>query len=217
MTVTNRDKTRANYDMLSRWYDWLAGSGEEKAQQVALALLNGQPGERVLEIGFGTGRTLRALAQSVYPGGTLFGVDLSGGMCRVAQRKIRQTKLENICLCQADAANLPFRAHSFDALLISFTLELFTLEEIPLVLQLCREILQANGRLCITAMSDQGQKGLMMRWYQWANRQFPDVIDCRPIDIYQLLQEADFAILQTSHLSMWGLPIALVLAQPVQA
>ena len=214
MTRTNRGTTQANYDKLSRWYDWLAGSGEERAQQAALALLNAQPGERVLEIGFGAGRTLLALAQAVQLGGIVVSVDLSGRMCDIALDKLKQAALKNSHPCQGDVVNLPFRGHSFDAMLMSITLELFTPQETPIVLQMCRRMLRENGRLCITAMSNQGKQGLMMHVYQWANHQFPFIVDCRPIDLHQLLREANFTILKTHHLSMWGLPVIIVLAQP---
>ena len=80
----NRSKTEASasYDRLSRWYDLIAGSSERKFRQVGLEMLAAQAGEHVLEIGYGTGHCILALAQDVGESGLVYGVDISAGMHR---------------------------------------------------------------------------------------------------------------------------------------
>ena len=68
------------YDTLSRWYDWLAAS-ERQHTDAGLSMLAVQLGERVLEIGCGTGR---AAAQMAAMGGQVTAIDLSWGMLQVA-------------------------------------------------------------------------------------------------------------------------------------
>ncbi len=63
----------ATYDRLARWYDLLAGRWEESAKRKALDLLRAHVGERVLDVGCGTGREVAALG----PGGRLCVVALS--------------------------------------------------------------------------------------------------------------------------------------------
>src|SRR5512139_175146 len=76
-----------SYTRLSKWYDRFGGSEEPHIAE-GLRLLDLQPGERVLEVGFGTGRSLIALAHAVGSSGQVIGIDLSPGMIAVARRSL---------------------------------------------------------------------------------------------------------------------------------
>jgi ubiquinone/menaquinone biosynthesis C-methylase UbiE len=209
-----KQKAKASYNRISRWYDVLAGPFEKKHREVALRKLGAKEGERVLEIGFGTGHCLVALAQSVGHSGRVYGIDLSEGMLNIAQARIRKAGLsERVVLECGDAAELPFESGFFDAVFMSFTLELFDTPEIPTVLHGCRRVLRSGGRLCVVAMSKKGKAGVLMRAYEWAHRTFPSYVDCRPILVREALEEAGFQIADAQDRSMWGLQGELVLAQ----
>ena len=60
-----REAASASYDRMSGWYDLLARPSEKKYTELGLRMLSVQEGETVLEIGFGTGHAIVALAQSV--------------------------------------------------------------------------------------------------------------------------------------------------------
>jgi SAM-dependent methyltransferase len=71
-----------------------------------------QEGQRVLEVGCGTGGMARGLAQVVGAGGQVVGIDLSETMLVEARR--RSMNVPNVEFLQADVHQLPFADQSFD-------------------------------------------------------------------------------------------------------
>lgn len=210
----SKQQTQAHYDKLSRWYDWLAECSEQQVRDAGLQKLKVTAGETILEIGCGAGHGLQALAQSAGLAGRVFGFDLSVGMLSVSQRRLNRAGLAaRVVLNCGDAAHLPLAANSFEAIFLSFTLELFDTPEIPTVLQECQRVLHNEGRLGVVALSRRGQAGLVVKLYEWANQKFPQYIDCRPIFVQQAVAEAGFQVLDVLEMSTWGLPVEIVLAR----
>lgn len=213
----NRSKqdARASYNRLSRWYDVIAGSTEKKYRDRGLEKLSAQPGERILEIGFGTGHCLVALAKAVGAGGRIVGVDISDGMLVVARERLQAEGLgDRVDLRLGDAANLDFiEAGSLDGVFMSFTLELFDNPEIPRVLGECHRILKSGGRLAVVSMTKTHPPGLAVRVYEWFHEHMPNYADCRPIFARQAIEQGGFEIRDVSVSSMWGLPVEIVLGR----
>ncbi len=211
----SKEAARASYNRLSRWYDVIAGSTEKKYRDWGLKKLSAQPGEKILEIGFGTGHCLVALANAVGPLGQVIGLDISDGMLAIAQERLRQEGLnERSDLLLGDAANLNFiESGSLDAIFMSFTLELFDNPEIPRVLQECHRILKPGGRITVVSMSKTNPPNMAVRLYEWFHEVMPNYADCRPIFARQALEQNGFVIQDGSVSSMWGLPVEIVLGQ----
>jgi ubiquinone/menaquinone biosynthesis C-methylase UbiE len=206
---------KSTYDRLSRWYDALAGPWEAKPRAIGLSLLALREGERVLEVGCGTGQALVEIARTVGDSGCAVGVDLSAGMCAVARSRIEGLgKVEHLHLARGDVLDLPLRDRSFEAVFMSYTLELFNPTEIPRVLGECRRVLRPTGRLCVVALSREAEQGWMSRAYEWCHDQWPDIVDCRPIDARCAVERAGFAISHATTVGMAGLPVEVVLAKP---
>ena len=203
------------YSNLSRFYDWLASS-EKRFIRLGLALLHPRPGERILEIGFGTGYAQQYIAQSV-KNGLSAGLDLSIGMGRVAQRRLsRAGLLDQVDLVQSDTLPIPCQEGVFDGVYTGFTLELFDSPHIPEVLSECQRVLKPGGRLVIVSLSKDRPLGLMGRMYESFHDHFPKLADCRPIPVRHLVEEAGFEIQESMEYKMWGIPVMIITAIPIK-
>jgi len=189
---------------LSRWYDLFVGASEKKYRDLGLRLLEARPGERILEIGCGTGQAILSLATAVGAAGLVCGLDLAAGMLAVSRARVGRAALaDRAALQQGDATGLPYAAGSFDAIFMSFTLELFDTPEIPLVLQQCRTVLRPDGRLVLVILAK--QRGTAVAIYEWLHDRLPVLVDCHPIYARQLWP---------GRLSGWGglLPVYMAAA-----
>jgi ubiquinone/menaquinone biosynthesis C-methylase UbiE len=202
--LQNREETRCFYNKIAGVYDLLADRAEQPVRQMALEMLDARPGERILEIGFGTGHSLIDLARAVGTSGKVYGIDLSEKMARIARRRVRnaglQERIEIVC---GDALHLPQPDGSVDGVFMCFTLELFDTPEIPDVLSECRRVLRDTGRLVVAGMSRLTPKGLIREAFEWTHRHFPNYLDCRPILVRQALEDANFRITGFKLTKMW--------------
>lgn len=212
LPVSNtRDETRATYDRLARFYDLAEGYWERNARLAGVRALAPRPGERVVEIGFGTGEALAAVARLVGPRGSVEGVDLSPGMVTKARRRVSAAHLDSeVSLRTGDAVVLPYEDGRFDAAFASFILELLREDEIPAALAEVSRVLRPGGRLCVVALSRAGEDTLVRRLYEWGHVHFPHVLDCRPIYVAESLENAGFEGIRPLPSRLWGLRIETV-------
>src|SRR4051794_28327395 len=122
-----------NADQIAYW-NGPAGRRWAERQQVQDVLLGPvaellidrarpQPGERVLDVGCGSGATSFAFAQKVMPGGHVLGIDISEPMLTVARRSTPARLAVDFAF--ADATVYPFDAASFDLLASRFGVMFF--------------------------------------------------------------------------------------------
>jgi SAM-dependent methyltransferase len=86
------------------------------------AMLNAarlEPGERVLDVGCGTGATTIEAARRVGPAGAAIGVDISAAMLGVARQRLGDG-IDNVVFLEADAQVYPFDEGTFDAVISRF-------------------------------------------------------------------------------------------------
>jgi phosphatidylethanolamine/phosphatidyl-N-methylethanolamine N-methyltransferase len=107
--------TRSIYDFHSMFYDVTFGRLVRRRIAGAISHMNIGAGDRVLDLGIGTGASL-----DYYPRhARIMGIDLSGGMLRECKKKIEKRGMAAANLFQANALELPFGDDSFDHVFIS--------------------------------------------------------------------------------------------------
>ena len=200
------------YNRYSYVYDVIGGQFERPYALRGLDLLKVQNGECVLEVGFGTGHIIQALAQRVGRTGKVFGIDISERMCAITRRRIASSKVSNrVKIHCGDAMKLPFENAQFDALFMSFTLELFDTPEIPIILKDCKRVLKPQGRIVNVSLQKQQSYPPIERIYEWIHRLFPQWVDCRPIQGSKAFAQAGFLVKKTLVQPMFGLLVSIIL------
>ncbi len=110
-------------------------------------VLRPEPGERLLEIGVGTGYYSLDLAEWVGPDGTLELFDLQQEFLDHVLRAAPERRLTNLVPTQGDATALPYEDASVDAVILTAVLG-----EIPdsvAALREIRRVLKPGGRLVV--------------------------------------------------------------------
>jgi ubiquinone/menaquinone biosynthesis C-methylase UbiE len=105
-----------------------------------------RPGDRVLDVGCGTGTSFPFLRDAVGPEGRVYGVDLSPGMLRKAHKLCRRRRWTNVVLIEGDAADYA-APEPLDGALFSFSYN--TMPHHRRVLRQVWKQLRAGGRLVI--------------------------------------------------------------------
>lgn len=104
------------YTGYAKVYNRIFGTIFQRSREAAIRDLNVGSGERVLEVGVGTG-----LCLPLYPRHCeITGVDLSDGMLDKARQLVRDRALTNVKLFRMDASALDFPDGSFDTVVAAY-------------------------------------------------------------------------------------------------
>jgi len=156
------------------------------ANEAALNFLHLHEADRVLEIGFGHGRTIERAAERV-PSGSVAGIDHSEAMLRAARRRCAALIADGrVALYCSDSARLPFPNGSFEKALGVHTLY-FWKPPAPHLHEI-RRVLAPGGRL-VLAFRPAGSGG---------PADFPAAVYTfhTPDDVRDLLAAADFTAIE---------------------
>lgn len=136
---------------LGRIAKGLGGPGMADEKRIARLLLGLGPGDGVLDVACGPGNFTRDFARAVGEAGLAVGLDGSRPMLERAVRETREAGIANLCFVHGDAASLPFRDQSFDAVCCFAALNLFA--EPFRALDEMRRVLGPEGRIALFTSS----------------------------------------------------------------
>src|SRR4051812_4055977 len=110
VTVVENDFVANVYEKLASVYDIVFGPVLHPGRVDAIRRMGIKTGQRVLEVGVGTG-----INAALYPRDcAVTGIDLSSSMLEKAHDRIARKGVRNVRLMQMDAANLKFADDTFD-------------------------------------------------------------------------------------------------------
>ncbi|MGE0420804.1 MAG: class I SAM-dependent methyltransferase [Reyranellaceae bacterium] len=109
---------------------WLKGAARTEAAlaplgERAIAAANVRPGERIIDIGCGTGPTTLALARAASPAGSVLGCDLAPVLTDEAWRRALTTGATNVRFVVGDASTHGFEPGAADLLFSRFGVMFF--------------------------------------------------------------------------------------------
>ena len=194
--VEEYSRLAATYD--SRWSFYVQATARE-----TIARLPVEPGDRILDVGCGTGSVLLRLHQ-VHPQARLAGIDPVPEMLDVARRRLPAS----VELREGWADRLPYADESFD-LLVSNNMFHYIAQPMAALREM-RRVLRTGGTLVITDWCDDYLACRLCDWYlRLSNRAHRGIYGEK--DFRLLLDQANFRNVEIERYKiswLWGLMTA---------
>ncbi len=143
VTVVENAFVARVYENLAWVYDLVFGPSLHPGRVDAIRRMGIKPGDRVLEVGVGTG-----INASLYPRDcSVTGIDLSSSMLEKARDRVARKGVRNVRLLQMDAANLKFADDSFDIVYAPYVISV--VPDPVAVTREMRRVCRPGGRIVI--------------------------------------------------------------------
>jgi ubiquinone/menaquinone biosynthesis C-methylase UbiE len=207
------EKARCFYDSLGSTYD-IGERFERRAKARGFVLLDLAPGQRLLNVGVGTGKDQTQIQNALMPGGLAAGVDLSPVMVKLARANVPPPG--NEALCVADGGGLPFPDASFDRVISSYVLDLIPARRIPLFVREMQRVLRPGGRLVLVGLTEGttlASRAVMAAWKAIYRLSPASLGGCRPLRMTYPLLRAGFVDVRREVIVQGGMPSEVLSAR----
>lgn len=176
------------YDRVGSLYDW-AERFEGRAKAIALDRFTIGRGQRVLNVGSGTGIDHQALARHVGSTGMAIAVDMSAVMLDLVRQRTGQPVI------RADARELPFLDQTFDGIFCSYVLDLIPTADLGATVREFHRVVKPDGRIALLTLTEGVtplSKALVALWKGVYAVSPIACGGCRPVELVPLVRQAGF-------------------------
>ncbi len=184
------------YRRLSGTYDRFFGPVFEQGRQVAIEKMGCQAGDRVLEVGVGTGLSLTQYAEGV----EVVGIDVSPDMLEHARERLSDEQRSRITLTEMDAQAVDYPDDSFDKVVAMYVVSVAP--DPKKVVDEMKRVCKPGGELFI--VNHFSQKGPMAKLERLASP-LSKLVGFRPsFPLDDFLAMADLEVIDTQNVNAFG-------------
>jgi phosphatidylethanolamine/phosphatidyl-N-methylethanolamine N-methyltransferase len=143
VTAVENDFVARVYENIAWAYDLIFGPSLHPGRVQAIQRMGIAPGDRVLEVGVGTG-----INAGLYPRDcSVTGIDLSAPMLEKARERIARKGIRNVRLLEMDAADLKFATGTFDIVYAPYLISVVP-DPVAVVREM-RRVCRPGGRIIV--------------------------------------------------------------------
>lgn len=207
MTTHNKDVIQA-YASFAPLYDFVFGLILAPGRRHAIRAMQLKPGQRVLEVGVGTGMSLKLYPKDV----RVTGIDVSAEMLTKARERARRHRLAQVEeLVEMDAYNMRFPDASFDVAIAMYIVSVVDRPD-RLVAEMKR-VCKPGGRV-IVVNHFQSRSKIMAAWHALV-RPIHRAVNCRSdLDYDQFVAWVGLPIERAFRANLFGYSTVLCCRKP---
>lgn len=150
----NRENIERVYSAYARVYDHLFGRVFQEGREIAMAQLAPRVGERILEVGVGTGLLLPLYPTHCH----VTGIDLSDKMLDEARKRAAALRLPHVELHHMDASDMDFADDSFDTVVAAYVIT--AVPDYRAVMEEMIRVCRPGGRIVLINHFTNGNRAL---------------------------------------------------------
>lgn len=214
-------RVREKFDKIGKLYGLINMVGR-KPNREGMKFVKTEKGERILEIGIGTGSSLEEMILASNLQDKIYGVDSSYGMVNLARNRLYKKGIKKVNILCADARNLPFRNNTFSLIFCSGLFDSLTEDDSLKALKEIKRILKPKGKLVAINMTKKGDEilRLVRILYEWAYPRIFRIFGIyrplsRPIYFEDTLKKAGYSIEwnKITTILFFPFPVEIILAR----
>jgi phosphatidylethanolamine/phosphatidyl-N-methylethanolamine N-methyltransferase len=201
VTVVENDFVARVYENIAWFYDLTFGPALHPGRVDAIQRMAIKRGDRVLEVGVGTGINV-----ALYPTDcSVTGIDLSSSMLEKARERVARKGVRNVRLLQMDAVNLKFADDTFDIVYAPYVISVVP-DPVAVTREMCR-VCRPGGRIVI--LNHFRSKSRVGAWLERMIAPFTLYLGFKSdLDLPAFLVQADLkpvSIEKVNHPRIWSL------------